>query len=140
MRKTAAFLVVAVALVAAIPGTTQAKKAKKITDAWTATAPVPFPAEVDSCQNGPETVSTSLHELETPGKGQLTVTMTGFVADWDLWVFGPDGEVLGSSINFADVPTETVTTFVRGMPTVTVMACNFAGGPTAELESVYTYR
>ena len=140
MRKLLAFLVVSVALFGAMPGTTHAKKAKKITDAWTATAPVPFPVEVTSCQNGPETLTHHLHELKTPGKGMLNVTMTGFVADWDLWVFSPNGDVLGSSINFVDVPVEVVNIPISGMPTVTVMACNFAGGPTAELESVYTYK
>ncbi len=141
MRKPIVLVVVALTVLAAVPGTSAAKKkSKTITDSWTATAPVPFPVEVSSCQNGPDTLSTHLHELKTPGKGELTVTMTGFVGDWDLWVFAPNGTVLGSSVNFVDVMTETVTAFIRGMPTVTVMACNFAGGPTAELESIYTYR
>ncbi|HEX2239870.1 MAG TPA: hypothetical protein VHJ82_01825 [Actinomycetota bacterium] len=137
MRKFLVGILVVVLSVGLLAPTAVAKK-KKITDSWTAQA-LPYPPEVDSCQNGIEGVHVVNHELKTPGKGVLDVTMTGYVADWDLWVFDPNGNALGSSIGFVDVPTERVVVPIRGMDHVIVLACNFLGGPTAELESVYIY-
>ncbi len=130
-------LVVALAMGLFVP-TAAAKKKKKIEDSWTAQG-LPFPVEVSSCQNGVEGVHLVNHELKTPGKGVLDVTMTDFVADWDLWVFDASGNALGSSTGFVDVPMERVVVPIKGMDHVIVAACNFLGGPTAELTSVYTY-
>lgn len=137
MRKfVIGLLVVALSMGALVPSA--AAKKKKQTDSWTAQG-LPFPVETASCNNGLEGVNLVNHELKTPGKGVLDVTMTGYLGDWDLWVFDPNGNALGSSTGFVDVPTERVVVPIRGMDHVVVLACNFLGGPTAELESVYTY-
>lgn len=137
MRKSVVgLLVFALSMGAMVP--TAAAKKKKIEDSWTAQG-LPFPVETASCQNGIEGVNLVNHELKTPGKGTMDVTMTGYVGDWDLWVFDPDGNALGSSTGFVDVPTERVVVPIRGMSHVVVLACNFAGGPTAEVTSIYTY-
>ena len=75
-------------------------------------------------------------KLTSPGK--LKVDLTGFLGDWDLTVEDKKGSVLTSSAGFVEATTETVSLKVKKATELTIVACNFSGGPTAKGSFVFT--
>lgn len=80
----------------------------------------------------------SLVPLKLPAAGKFKVELTGFLGDWDLAVEGKGGAVLGASTGFVDATTETIQIKVKKAMDVTIVACNYAGGPTARGSYVFT--
>lgn len=117
-----------------------AAKSKKIEEKWTAEALIPYPLGYDTCDAAPAGGSNKvMHTLKTPGRGTLTITMDGFMGDWDLYVYDADGRTLASSTSSVGVHQEKVTVILASMRFVTVEACNFLGSSSAQLRSLYTY-
>ncbi|MEO7836484.1 MAG: hypothetical protein ABIS21_02445, partial [Acidimicrobiales bacterium] len=52
-------------------------------ETYTAEAAVPSPAQ---CRDGQEGISRESHPFQLPVSGRLSVTMTEFTGDWDLYL------------------------------------------------------
>jgi hypothetical protein len=157
MRKALATLV-ALGLVAsfsASPALAGKKKAKKVTKTISETidvTAVPFPnyssytaTPTPGCTAGQEGVHKLTYAFETPGAGNLTLAMSGFTGDWDLYVFNSDGVAIARSDNeqvgqsMAPAEEKIVMPMGKG-ETYDLVICNWAGAPqaSASLEYVYT--
>lgn len=151
-------LVLAGALVAAgsaaAPATAATKK-KPITKTYEATAPAPDPtnwlgdvgaANYPVCN---QVVPNSFHKhtFTAPALGKLNIKVYGFTGDWDVLILDSKGSVIGnggsSGINTPDSPTagdENVTLKIKKAKSkVDIIACNWAGGPTATVKYTFTY-
>lgn len=157
MRKALATLV-ALGLVAsfsASPALAGKKTKKKVTKAITETidvTAVPFPnyssytaTATPGCTAGQEGVHKLTRAFETPGAGTLTLAMSGFTGDWDLYVFNSEGVAIARSDNEqagpAMAPAEEKIVMPMGKgETYDLVICNWAGAPqaSASLEYVYT--
>ena len=69
--------------------------------------------------------------LKLTSAGKLKVEIKNFQGDWDLTVEGGGGSILGQSAGFVEATTESITLKIKKAQNVTIVACNFAGGPTA---------
>ncbi len=147
MRKILIALLAGTALLgSALP----ASAAKKIHGSFTAQA-IPFPnlssatgTENQSCFAGVEGVHKVSKLFKAPAAGLLKATMAGFDGDWDLALADTKGKVIVSSLN-EQVPPGGVTTEVVSLPMkkgqkYNIVACNFAGGPEAEVHYMFTFR
>ena len=147
MRKSLALLLTAglAAGVLASPGAAATKK--KIEDTITITA-VPFPnysshtaTPEPGCVAGEEGVHKVTTPLHVPGAGKLTADMT-FTGDWDLYILNKKGLVLTSSA--VDQTTgaameEAISLRFKKMADISIVACNWAGAPQAELHYKLVY-
>ncbi len=116
------------------------KKKKTVTEEWTAQA-LPNPGNTGSASEcGVEMVHFTTHDFSTPGAGQLDVRMNNFQADWDLYVTDGEGNELGSSTGFVEATEERVVIPLPKGQDIVILACNYAGGPTASLQLTYTYK
>jgi hypothetical protein len=150
MRKTLALLLMA-ALVMAVfvgPGSARSKrkkaKPKKIEKTVSLTA-LPLPnysshtgTTSPGCTAGEEGVHKVTTALHVPGKGKLTADLSGFDGDWDLYVFDDAKNVIVGRSENVQVPDgaaqeENVTVVLKKMADLSIVACNWAGGPQAEL-------
>ena len=145
MTRTLGLLTVGV-LVMAIgiaPATSAKAKKKTVREEWQVVA-APFPGADDhsdpASECGVEDVSFAIRSFTTPGKGTLTTRLTGFEGEWDLYVTGADGSVLGSSVNFMTGPEEQVTLSLPPKKEIQIYACNFLGGPIADADLKYVYK
>ena len=72
-----------------------------------------------------------------PFEGFLFVEMSDFTGDWDLYLESAEGEDLKSSTNSNDpvfgTPGERLQYWLRGGEEVDIVACNYSGGPSAEI-------
>lgn len=138
MRKLAA-VVIAMGLVVGlvVAPASAGKKKKKVTEEWTATN-VPG---ADACPaEAVEGVHKTTHVFTTPGKGILDVSMTGFQADWDLYLLDAEGNQLGASTGFVEATTERIIYAAPKGADLSIVACNYIGTPIANLSLVYTYK
>lgn len=147
MRNSTLALAGAVALVAAAPAVAAPKP---ITKTYTATAAAPDPtnsaptAKYSVCA---QTVPGSFHveEFKAPAPGKLVVELSGFQVDWDLLITDAKGsEIASSGAGGYGTPvapsTEKATVKVKKSGTVyRIVACNWAGTPTATVKYVFTY-
>ena len=148
MRKTLALLVSAGLAVGVLAAPGYAGGKKKIEDRVSVTA-APFPnysshteTPTPGCTAGQEGVHKVTTSLHVPGKGKLTADLSGFTLDWDLYVFNKKNQVLAESINdqTAGAPEkEALSVTFRKMTDIKIIACNWAGGPTAELHYKLLY-
>ena len=142
MRRTVVLLVVAGLLVGAglTPATAGKKKKRKVTEEYSFSAPVPNPNMSGCNQMGVEDLQYQTAAFSTPGKGVLDLVLENFQVDWDLFVLDSSGNVIGSSKsdNMA-AAIERVVLPVAGKEDLTILACNWAGGPTATATLTYTY-
>lgn len=156
MRKALASLI-ALGLVAsfsASPALAGKAKKKKVTKTISETidvTAVPFPnlsshtsTPTPGCTAGQEGVHKHTHPFQAPGSGTLTLSMSGFTGDWDLYVFNADGVAIARSDN-AQVPDmappeEKVEMALAKAESYDLVICNWAGAPqaTAELQYVYS--
>jgi hypothetical protein len=156
MRKALATLI-ALGLVAsfsASPALAGKKAKKKVTKTISETievTAVPFPnyssysgTATPGCTAGQEGVHKATRAFETPGNGTLTLSMSGFTGDWDLYVFDgsvaiarSDNEQVGPAMAPAE---EKIVMPLQKGKTYDLVVCNWAGAPqaTASLEYVYT--
>jgi hypothetical protein len=95
---------------------------KTVKESYTATAPVPDPTP------------------KMPFAGKLQVDLTGFQGDWALAVLNDKGEKIAEHDN-SDLPLDApsqVVLKVKKPTELIIRACNFAGGPTAQVDVVAT--
>lgn len=74
----------------------------------------------------------------TPFGGFMFVQMTGFVGDWDLYLRDAEGNKIKASTNSNDPvygnPDEKLGVWVEGGRKLSIVACNWAGGRSAEVD------
>ena len=150
MRKTLALMISAGLMIGALaaPGYAGGKK-KKIEDSVSVTA-VPFPnyssitaTPTPGCTAGEEGVHKVTTSLHVPGKGKLSADLAGFTGDWDLYVMDANDRVLAESANdqTAGAPMEEeLSAKFKKMADIAIVACNWAGAPTAELHYKLVYK
>ena len=122
---------------------------KKIHDSFTALA-LPFPnysshtaTAKPGCTAGQEGVHWVGHEFKPPANGQLSASMEGFDGDWDLYVFQGDVALMRS--DQAQVPDGAPAEEKLALPlkkgkAVTIVACNWAGGPEATVHYQFVFK
>ncbi len=148
--RTRTAVVSSLVLVAAVGSLSPAMaKPKPITKSYTATTTSPDPTPFAPAPVGDGTCSPKLagakHEtpFTIPYAGSLVVDLTGFQGDWALGVFDSDGSPLATS-DQGDNPTDLPNRpehvdlgFKKKGQVVTIRACNFSGGLTANVKYVY---
>ncbi|HEV2889489.1 MAG TPA: hypothetical protein VGX28_03865 [Frankiaceae bacterium] len=146
--RTTPVLAAAAALIAAgaaVPAT--AAPRKPITKTYTATAPLPDPSNY--AEQSPYSVcaqavpqSYDSEEFKAPGAGKLKVELNGFQGDWDLLLLDSKGAEIANSggTQPVDPAVESLTAKVKKAGTVyTIIACNWAGGPTGTVKYTFTW-
>ena len=134
-----------VALGALSPAVAATKaKPKPVSKNYTATAfpPDPSHAGVTSgiCNT---TIPASQHNepFTVPFPGTIKVDLTGFQGDWDLAIY-QGGSLLAQSAQETSDPVdrpESITLKLKKTGAkIQIRACNFAGGPTANVKYVHT--
>ena len=130
--------------VAALVAPASAKpRPKPVTESWEVTA-VPFPMDAAAhCQEGAEGVTRETRQITLPAKGVLVAELTGFQGDWVLEVYDAKGTMLGqgySPLNPGGTGKAKVT-YKKGAKgaKISIAACNFTGGPTAQAKYTFTY-
>ena len=125
---------------------------KTIKKSYTFTAPVSNPTTTDvdpwGCagEASVEDASKDTYTFKAPRhrrKGRLSVRISGFIADWDLYVFNKaETTVLGSSTtDNLSQDYEAVTVSIKGGTTVKIVACNWSSpSPQANGSILYKYR
>lgn len=139
----AASLSVAVAAGALTPAVA-APKPKPVKKTYTATAFPPDPSHIavtDGICNTTNPASQHNEDFKVPFAGTLVVDMTGFQGDWDLALYLGDALVASSAQSIEqspDTPEKMTVKLKKVGKTYSIRACNFAGGPTAEISYVHT--
>lgn len=124
------------------------KKPAPITKTYTATAPLPDPSNYAGAATGEgysvcaQNVPQSFHTevFQVPAAGSLKVEVKDYQGDWDLLLLDADREELatGGSSDLG-VPEIAVVKFKR-KTTMSIVACNWAGSPTATVTYTFTYK
>jgi len=142
MNKTAAFLVGTLAVVTlSAPSALAAPKKKPITGAYTASAAMPdptnyVPGKYPVCaMNVPGSFDS--HPFAVPGRGTLHVEMAGFTGDWDLLLLDAAKDEVGESGGGVGANEATDVTFKKAQK-ISIIACNWAGTPTANVKFAFT--
>jgi hypothetical protein len=137
MRTRLVLAVVPVALIGVTAAGSLAapKETKGTFDA--AASPDPTPAAGEVCQGITPSGRFEV-PLKIPVPGKIKVDLTGFQGDWDLTIEDKTGAVLSQSAGFVEATTETVAVKFKKKTEITIVACNFAGGPTAKGSYVFT--
>lgn len=117
---------------------------KRITKSYTASAPLfdPTNAAPGSFSVCPQRVPGSFQAdaFKVPAAGTLTVEVTNYQGDWDALMMDSDkAELAGSGSGGVGGPEVMEVRFKKAQ-TVTIVACNFSGGPTASVKATFTYR
>lgn len=136
-------------LAAGFAGSADAATKKPINKSYEATAATP-----DVTNNLPSarysvcemTVPGSYHEhvFKAPAVGKMKVEMSGFTGDWDILLLDPKGTEIAmggaSDVGSPATPAkETMSGKIRKAGSYKIIACNFAGGPTAQVKYTFTY-
>lgn len=145
----AAVLALASALAVTVAPAAIAKPKPPITRSYTATAPVPDPtnaAPTSSYTVCPQVVpqSFSIETFKAPAAGKLAVKVTGIIGDWDLLIMNDKKSEVGSSGSGGygtpvATSTEASTVKIKKAGTYYIVACNWAGAPTANVSYTFTY-
>jgi hypothetical protein len=148
MRALTAAVVVAALAVSAGPAVAKPKP-KPITKSYGATAPVPDPTNASPqtpysvC---PQVVPQSfqMDAFKAPAAGKLAVKLTGIIGDWDLLIMNDKKAEVGASGSGGygtpvSTSTEAATIKVKKAGTFYIVACNWAGAPTATVSYTFTY-
>jgi hypothetical protein len=147
MRRTTLAIAVLVTL-AGLAAPASAGK-KPITKTYTATAAAPDPT--NSAPGGTTVCgqrvpgSFDSKPFTAPAPGKLVVDLSDIEGDWDLLLTDASGsEVSGSGSGGYGTPaapsSERVSVKVKkAKATYNIIACNWAGGPTATVKYVFTY-
>ncbi len=119
-------------------------KPKPVSKQYTATAFPPDPSHVVITEGICNTTNpTSQHNepFTVPFVGVLKVDMTGFQGDWDLALYSGSSLVASSAQDITDAPDrpESITVKLKKKgQKLSIRACNFSGGPTANVKYVHT--
>ena len=108
---------------------------------YTATAGTPDPTPITGATGGncSPTLASAKHEapFEMPWAGTLKVDLNKFQGDWALAILDSKGNKIADHDNDVSEPIDTPSTItlkVKKKSTLTIRACNFAGGPTAQVD------
>ena len=142
-RRSVAFVAIVAAAGIAAPALAAPKTVSgKYPATTTAADPTPFATDAGNCMPA---LAQAKHEqkINLPAPGTLVVDLSGFQGDWDLAVLNSKGQKLGDSAqDVASEPIdkpEKVKLKIKSKGTYIIRACNFAGGPTANVNWVHTY-
>ena len=120
-------------------------KPKPVKKEYVATAFPPDPSHVAITEGICNTTNpTSQHNepFKVPFPGTLVIDMSGFQGDWDLALYSDKGALVASSAQdmTADPqsPEKISVKLKKKGATYSIRACNFAGGPTANVKYVHT--
>lgn len=118
---------------------------KPMSGKYEAQALVPDPTPITGATGGNcrPTIAQAKHEkaIDLPGAGTFKVDLNGFQGDWALAVLNSKGQVLADDDNDLGTPIDSpqkVQIKVKSKGKYTIRACNFAGGPTAQVAWKYT--
>jgi hypothetical protein len=119
-------------------------KPKTTPTSYTAHAPTPDPTPVTgetggNCHPTHETAMDN-HPFKVPAAGNITIDLTGFQGDWALGLFDSNGDEIATDDQDVSAPIDTpahIEARFKKAETVTVRACNFSGGPTANVKIKY---
>ena len=147
MSRRLVALVAVVAAAGAVSPAVAAPAAKKASGSYqaTAAAPDPTPFTGETGGNCSPTLDQAKHEQEIgiPAAGTLQVDLSGFAGDWDLALLNSKGQKIADSaqdmVSEAPDKPEKIKVKIKAKGTYTIRACNFAGGPTANVKWVHTY-
>jgi hypothetical protein len=148
MKTTAAVTLAVVALGAASMSPAIGASKKTITKTYTATAAVPDPTNSAASDYNvcPQRVPGSFQadEFKIPAAGTLQVEVSGYTGDWDALLMDSDKSEATSSGSGGYAPVaggpEVMEMRFKKAQTVTIVACNWAGGPTANVKVTFTYK
>jgi hypothetical protein len=139
--RTRTVLVAATAVLAAAGSMTPAMaKPKPITQTYTANAPTPDPTPVtgETGGNCHPTLASAMdnHAVKIPYASTIVIDLNGFQGDWALGLFDADGEEIATDDQDITAPIDTpahIEARFKKKTSVTIRACNFTGGPTANV-------
>ena len=107
-------------------------------------APIPVLSDADpnGCRNGEEGVHKTTVPFTTPGKGIMTVKISAFEGDWDLYLLEGDNVIAASDTSQLQgaAASEQIMINLGAKKKVSIVACNWAGGPTASGSYTYKYK
>lgn len=137
MRTRLVLVVLPAALVgvAVLPSSAAPKPMK---GAYTAAAPVP--GGVATC-DGTVPGSTHVQTVKLPAAGRMTAELSRFTGDWDFYLRANGSDLSASEsggIGGAEDAKEIVTAKIKKATTVSIVSCNWAGGPSGAVTWVYT--
>ncbi len=124
-----------VVLVLLVGGAMPATAGKKKSGSFSASG-LPFPGP-SGCLESVEGVHKHSEPLKAPLTGVLTITMESFDGDWDLFLTDAEGaEIMSSTTSqlTGDPPVEEIVFSVKKRMSLQMVACNWAGGPGAEVK------
>lgn len=136
MRTRLVLAVLPVALIGVTAATSMAAPKEMKGTFSAAGSPDPSATVSEVCQ-GVSPASRFEVPLKVPAAGKLAVELTGYVGDWDLTLENKSGAILAQSAGF-EVPVESFSVKFKKAAEVVIVACNFAGGPTAKGSFVFT--
>lgn len=147
LRTAAVTSVVAVAAAGALaPALAAPPKPKPVKKSYTATAAMPDPTPItgETGGNCSPLLDQAKHEepFTMPFAGTLKVDLTGFQGDWALAILNSKGEKIADHDNDAtssapDAPSQIILK-VKKKTDLVIRACNFAGGPEAQVDILGT--
>ncbi|MDT7538125.1 MAG: hypothetical protein QOI82_1710 [Actinomycetota bacterium] len=147
MKTTAAVTLAVVALGAASMSPAIGAPKKTTTKTYSVTAAVPDPTNVAGGYTVcPQRVPGSFQadEFKVPAAGTLAVELSGYNGDWDALLMDSDKSELASSGSGGYPPVaggpESMELRFKKAQTVTIVACNFSGGPTGSVKVTFTYK
>ena len=148
MRTRTALVASLTAVVAAgalSPAVAAPPKPKPVSKSYVATAFPPDPSHATGETGGvcSTTNPASQHNepFTVPFPGVLKVDMSGFMGDWDLAIYS-GGSLMAESAQQLEEPIDrpesiTIKLKKKGQK-IQIRACNFSGGPTANVKYVHT--
>ena len=144
VRTVAAAAAVAVVAAGALSPALAAPKPKPVTKEYTATAFPPDPSHIAVTSGICNTTNpTSQHNepFTVPFPGVLKIDMKGFQGDWDLALYSGSSLVASSAQGLTDPidrPESITVKLKKTGQKLQIRACNFSGGPTANVKYVHT--
>jgi hypothetical protein len=145
MNRTAALVVASLAVAAvAAPPAMAAPKKKPITKTYAVNAPAPDPTNYAGqgysvcAQNVPG--SFDKQTIQIPAAGSLQVELSGFQGDWDLLLEDADDSELTAGGSSSLGGSETAESRFKKAQKVSIVACNWAGSPTATVKWTFNFK
>ena len=143
-RTAVAASLTAVLAVGSLAPAVAAPAKKPVSKSYVATAFPPDPSHVAVTEGICNTTNpTSQHNepFTVPFAGTLVVDMSGFQGDWDLALYSGSSLVASSAQDVTADPQspEKMTVKLKKVgQKLSIRACNFSGGPTANVKYVHT--
>ena len=141
MNRTATLTLVVLAA-ATVAAPTALAAPKPITKTYTATAPLPDPTNVGDgysvcAMNVPQ--SYHIEEFKAPSAGTLKVELTNYQVDWDLLLLdAKKAEIAYSGSGGRQGGPEVTQVKLKKPGVVSIVACNWSGGPTGTVKYTFT--